>query len=67
MNFLQIPIPICVRVDESPAFQCPILNQLGITIDIDRASKPNENTVVDKAIDGFEKENKITFIFRETN
>ena len=54
MNSLQITTPVCVHVDEAPAFQslskCPILNELSITVKIGRTKNPNKNAVVDKAI-----------------
>ena len=61
-NSLRIPTPVCVRVDEAPAFQslskCPILNELGITVETGRTKNPNKNAVVDKAINELEKEIK---------
>ena len=71
-NSLRIPTPVCVRVDEAPAFQslskCPILNELGITVEIGRTKNPNKNAVVDKAINELEKEIKrLVFIEKPIN
>ena len=57
---LRIPTPVCVRVDEVPAFQslskCAILKELGIAVETGRTKNPNKNAVVDKALNKFEKE-----------
>ena len=71
-NSLRIPTPVCVRVDEAPAFQslskCPILNELGITVETGRTKNPNKNAVVDKAINEIEKEiNRLVFIEKPIN
>ena len=56
---LRIPTPVCVRVDEVPAFQSlskyAILKELGIAVETGRSKNPNKNAVVDKAINKFEK------------
>ena len=59
-------------VDEAPAFQslskCPIINELGITVEIGRTKNPNKNAVVDKAINELEKEiNRLVFIEKPIN
>ena len=57
---LRIPTPVCVRVDEVPAFQslskCAILKELGIAVETGRTKNHNKNAVVAKAINKFEKE-----------
>ena len=58
--FFRIPTPVCVRVDEVPAFQslskCAILKEIGMAVETGRTKNPNKNAVVDKAINKFEKE-----------
>ena len=58
--FFRIPTPVCVRVDEVPAFQslskCAILKELDMAVETGRTKNPNKKAVVDKAINKFEKE-----------